>query len=186
MSEFAQIIYEEGNRLLEIIDDIIKISRLDERDFELSKSQIDLKDEMDTIIKKFAHAADKRGLRVINRLDNFKIYSQKSLFVDLLSNIYENAIKYNKEGGEIEIYSLLEASSIKLCIRDTGIGIANSDIKRVFERFYVVDKSRDRKVKSTGLGLSIVKHIADYLEMDISLESTLGVGSTFIININLE
>ena len=184
--EFAQIIYEEGNRLLEIIDDILKISRLDERDFELSKSQIDLKDEMDTIIKKFAHAADKRGIKVINRLDNFKIYSQKSLFVDLLSNIYENAIKYNKEGGEIEIYSLLEASSIKLCIRDTGIGIANSDIKRVFERFYVVDKSRDRKVKSTGLGLSIVKHIADYLEMDISLESTLGVGSTFIININLE
>lgn len=184
--EFAQIIYEEGNRLLEIIDDILKISRLDERDFELSKSQIDLKDEMDTIIKKFAHVSDKRGLRVINRLDNFKIYSQKSLFVDLLSNIYENAIKYNKEGGEIEIYSLLEASSIKLCIRDTGIGIANSDIKRVFERFYVVDKSRDRKVKSTGLGLSIVKHIADYLEMDISLESTLGEGSTFIININLE
>lgn len=186
IKEFAQIIYEEGNRLLEIIDDILKISRLDERDFELSKSQIDLKDEMDTIIKKFAHASDKRGLRVINRLDNFKIYSQKSLFVDLLSNIYENAIKYNKEGGEIEIYSILEASSIKVCIRDTGIGIANSDIKRVFERFYVVDKSRDRKVKSTGLGLSIVKHIADYLEMDISLESTLGEGSTFIININLE
>lgn len=184
--EFAQIIYEEGNRLLEIIDDILKISRLDERDFELSKSPIDLKDEMDTIIKKFAHASDKKGIKVINRLDNFKIYSQKSLFVDLLSNIYENAIKYNKEGGEIEIYSLLEASSIKLCIRDTGIGIANSDIKRVFERFYVVDKSRDRKVKSTGLGLSIVKHIADYLEMDISLESTLGEGSIFIININLE
>lgn len=184
--EFAQIIYEEGNRLLEIIDDILKISRLDERDFELSKSPIDLKDEMDTIIKKFAQASDKRGIRVINRLDNFKIYSQKSLFVDLLSNIYENAIKYNKEGGEIEIYSILEASSIKVFIRDTGIGIANSDIKRVFERFYVVDKSRDRKVKSTGLGLSIVKHIADYLEMDISLESTLGEGSTFIININLE
>lgn len=184
--EFAQIIYEEGNRLLEIIDDILKISRLDERDFELSKSPIDLKDEMDTIIKKFAQSSDKKGIKVINRLDNFKIYSQKSLFVDLLSNIYENAIKYNKEGGEIEIYSILEASSIKLCIRDTGIGIANSDIKRVFERFYVVDKSRDRKVKSTGLGLSIVKHIADYLEMDISLESTLGEGSTFIININLE
>ena len=184
--EFAQIIYEEGNRLLEIIDDIIKISRLDERDFELSKSPIDLKDEMDTIIKKFAQSSDKKGIKVINRLDNFKIYSQKSLFVDLLSNIYENAIKYNKEGGEIEIYSILEASSIKVFIRDTGIGIANSDIKRVFERFYVVDKSRDRKVKSTGLGLSIVKHIADYLEMDISLESTLGVGSTFIININLE
>ena len=184
--EFAQIIYEEGNRLLEIIDDILKISRLDERDFELSKTQIDLKDEMDTIIKKFAQSSDKRGIRVINRLDNFKIYSQKSLFVDLLSNIYENAIKYNKEGGEIEIYSILEASSIKVFIRDTGIGIANSDIKRVFERFYVVDKSRDRKVKSTGLGLSIVKHIADYLEMDISLESTLGEGSTFIININLE
>lgn len=184
--EFAQIIYEEGNRLLEIIDDILKISRLDERDFELSKSPIDLKDEMDTIIKKFAQSSDKKGIKVINSLDNFKIYSQKSLFVDLLSNIYENAIKYNKEGGEIEIYSILEASSIKVFIRDTGIGIANSDIKRVFERFYVVDKSRDRKVKSTGLGLSIVKHIADYLEMDISLESTLGEGSTFIININLE
>ena len=149
----------------------------------MEKSYVDVKEEMDVIINKFKQNSDSKNIHVENKLSFFRVYTVKSLFVDLLSNIYENAIKYNKEGGSIEISSILIDRSLRIFIKDTGIGIASSDIKRVFERFFVADKSRDRKVKSTGLGLSIVKHIADTLGFTIDLESKLGEGSTFIIEI---
>ena len=181
--KFAQIIFDEGNRLLEIIDDILRLSKLDEKGLELSKSYVDVKEEMDVIIDKFRQKSNQKNIHVENNLASFRVNTVKSLFVDLLSNIYENAIKYNKEGGSIEISSILIDRSLRIFIKDTGIGIASSDLKRVFERFYVADKSRDRKVKSTGLGLSIVKHIADSLDLKLDIESKLGEGSTFIIEI---
>lgn len=183
VKKFAQIIFDEGNRLLEIIDDILRLSKLDEKGLDLAKSYVDVKEEMDAIIDKFRQKSNKRNIQVTNNLTTYRVYTVKSLFVDLLSNIYENAIKYNKEGGSIEISSILIDRSMRIFIKDTGIGIKNSDIKRVFERFYVADKSRDRKVKSTGLGLSIAKHIADSLDFKLDLESRLGEGSTFIIEI---
>ena len=141
---------------------------------------------MDIIIDKFRQNSDKKNIKVENNLASFRVHTVKSLFVDLLSNIYENAIKYNKEGGAIEISSILIDRSLRIFIKDTGIGIASADIKRVFERFFVVDKSRDRKVKSTGLGLSIVKHIADTLGFKLDIESKLGEGSTFIIEVPID
>lgn len=186
VKKFAQIIFDEGNRLLEIIDDILRISKLDEKGFELEKSFVDVKVEMDTIVDKFRQVSNEKNIHVINRLSSYSVYTVKSLFVDLLSNIYENAIKYNKENGTIDISSLLMEKHLRIFIKDTGIGIGGQDLGRVFERFYVADKSRDRKVKSTGLGLSIVKHIADLLGYKIYLESSLGKGSTFIIDIPLE
>lgn len=184
--KFAQIIFDEGNRLLQIIDDILRISKLDERGVELERTYVDVKVEMDTIVDKYKHLSNKKNIHVINRLSSYSVYTVKSLFVDLLSNIYENAIKYNKEDGSIEISSMLLGDSLRIFIKDTGIGIASYDLERIFERFYVADKSRDRKVKSTGLGLSIVKHIADLLGLKISLDSILGEGSTFIIDIPLD
>lgn len=183
VKKFAQIIFDEGNRLLEIIDDILRLSKLDEKGLDLARSYVDVKEEMDAIIDKFRQKSNKKNIHVANNLTTYRVYTVKSLFVDLLSNIYENAIKYNKEGGSIEISSILIDRSLRIFIKDTGIGIKNSDIKRVFERFYVADKSRDRKVKSTGLGLSIAKHIADSLDFKLDLESRFGEGSTFIIEI---
>ena len=183
--KFAQIIFDEGNRLLEIIDDILRISKLDERGIDLEKTFVDVKVEMDTIVDKYKHLSNIKNIHIINRLPSYSVYTVKSLFVDLLSNIYENAIKYNKENGTIEIYSLLLENHLRIFIKDTGIGIASHDLERIFERFYVADKSRDRKVKSTGLGLSIVKHIADLLAFNIKIDSKLGEGSTFIIDIPL-
>lgn len=185
VKKFAQIIFDEGNRLLEIIDDILRISKLDEKGFELEKSFVDVKVEMDTIVDKYRQVSNEKNIHIINRLSSYSVYTVKSLFVDLLSNIYENAIKYNKENGTIEISSILMEKHLRIFIKDTGIGIGGHDLERVFERFYVADKSRDRKVKSTGLGLSIVKHIADLLGYKIDLESSLGKGSTFIIDIPL-
>ncbi len=186
VKKFAQIIFDEGNRLLEIIDDILRLSKLDEKGLDIAKSYLDIKEEMDIIIDKFKHNSDKKNIKVENNLASFRVHTVKSLFVDLLSNIYENAIKYNKEGGSIEISSILIDRSLRIFIKDTGIGIASADIKRVFERFFVVDKSRDRKVKSTGLGLSIAKHIADTLDFKLDIESKLGEGSTFIIEVPID
>lgn len=183
VKKFAQIIFDEGNRLLEIIDDILRLSKLDEKAIDLAKTNVDIKDEMDIIIDKFRQNSDKKNIKVENNLTSYRIHTVKSLFVDLLSNIYENAIKYNKEGGSIEISSILIDRSLRIFIKDTGIGITSADQKRVFERFFVADKSRDRSVKSTGLGLSIAKHLADSLGFNLDLESKIGEGSTFIIEI---
>ena len=183
VKKFAQIIFDEGNRLLEIIDDILRLSKLDEKGHDMAKTHVDIKEEMDIIIDKYRQSSDQRKIKVENNLTFFRIFTIKSLFVDLLSNIYENAIKYNKEGGSIEICSILIDRSLRIFIKDTGIGISSADQKRVFERFFVADKSRDRKVKSTGLGLSIVKHLADSLGFNLDLESKIEEGSTFIIEI---
>lgn len=183
VKKFAQIIFDEGNRLLEIIDDILRLSKLDEKAIDLAKTNVDIKDEMDIIIDKYRRNSDQRKIKVVNNLTSFKICTVKSLFVDLLSNIYENAIKYNKQAGSIEISSILIDRSLRIFIKDTGIGITSADQKRVFERFFVADKSRDRKVKSTGLGLSIAKHLADSLGFNLDLESKIGEGSTFIVEI---
>lgn len=184
--KFAEIIYKEGNRLLEIIDDILKISRLDENNFDKNYIEVDINEVISASIEKYQRLTDNKNITVVNNIKPYKIKTSKSLFYDLISNIYENAIKYNKIGGSIEFSYMVKENTYFLTIEDTGIGIASADIKRIFERFYVVDKSRKRNQKSTGLGLSIVKHIVNYLDYDIKVESKLGEGTKFIIEIPLE
>lgn len=181
---FAQIIYKEGNRLLAIIDDILKLSRLDEKNFDQGRSYVNVRDVCESCIKKFQYLTDEKSLDIENTVEDFSIKTHESLFVDLVTNLYENAIKYNIKGGKISLTSKKEDSKYYLSISDTGIGIKKEDLDRIFERFYVVDKSRTRTMKSTGLGLSIVKHICDYLEYDIKVTSKYCEGSTFTIIIN--
>lgn len=185
VQKFGEIIYKEGNRLLEMIDDIIKISRLDENNFDKDFVEVDIYDVVSDSIEKYQRISSKKNIEVENNIESFKIKTSKSLFYDLISNIYENAIKYNKINGSISFSFYLENNTYYLIIADTGIGIAANDTKRIFERFYVVDKSRKRNQKSTGLGLSIVKHIINYLEYNIEVESKLGEGTKFKIAIPL-
>lgn len=182
---FGKIIYKEGNRLLQIIDDILKLSRLDEDDKENDYVKLDIKDIVDSIIENYRKKSDDKNLKVTNKLTSFKIKTSLSLFTDLISNIYENAIKYTLEGGKIEISSILLDKKLTIFIKDTGVGISQKDMTRIFERFYVVDKARKRDQESTGLGLSIAKHIADHLGFKLDLTSKLGLGTTFKIIINL-
>lgn len=186
VTKFAEIIYQEGNRLLEIIDDILKISRLDEQNFDKDMSEIDVYEVVRSTIEKYQNITNKKEITVTNNTMHFRIKTSKSLFYDLVSNIYENAIKYNKVGGSIEVSAEFKENNFCLIIKDTGIGIATKDTDRIFERFYVVDKSRKRNQKSTGLGLSIVKHIASYLGYEIKVKSILGEGSKFTILIPLK
>lgn len=183
IKKFAQIINEEGNRLLNIIDDILKLSKLDEENLEEGRASLNIKEVFDKTILRFEKISDKKNIRVINMIDDIRIRTHESLFTDLITNIYENAIKYNKDGGKIYLKYQLDQRFIKLVIEDTGIGIKKEDAKRIFERFFVADKQRTRILKSTGLGLSIVKHICEYLNYDIEVVTRYGYGSKFIISI---
>lgn len=179
--KFAEIIYKEGNRLLDIIDDILKLSKLDEKNFDQKKTLVNVRGVCESCINKFQNLSDKKSLTIVNEVEDFSIRTQEGFFVDLITNLYENAIKYNKDGGKIILSSKKIDDGYKLSIEDTGLGIKKDDLDRIFERFYVADKARSRNMKSTGLGLSIVKHICDYLGYDISVESVYGKGSRFIL-----
>ena len=183
IKKFGSIIYKEGNRLLTIIDDILKLSRLDENATQMEKNEVDIYDIINQCIINFENLTKKKKLRIKNKVDHYSLVTSRSLFTDLFTNIYENAIKYSNEFGIIEIDLKEDSKYIKLLIKDNGVGISKKDMPRIFERFYVVDKSRKRDQKSTGLGLSIVKHIADYLNYEIDVKSQINKGSTFIIKI---
>ncbi|MDU0946275.1 MAG: ATP-binding protein [Anaerococcus vaginalis] len=181
IKKFGQIINEEGNRLLNIIDDILKLSKLDEENLQEGKTIVNIKNVVDESINRFKRISDIKKIKVENKVCDINIKTHESLFTDLVTNIYENAIKYNKTKGQIIIKCEKNKKNIKLIIEDRGIGIKKEDLPRIFERFYVADKQRTRTLKSTGLGLSIVKHICDYLNYDIKVESKYGYGSKFII-----
>lgn len=183
IKKFGQIINEEGNRLLNIIDDILKLSKLDEENLQEGKTIINIKNVVDQSINRFKRISEMKNIKVENKVCDINIKTHESLFTDLVTNIYENAIKYNKTKGQITIKCEKNKKNIKLIIEDRGIGIKKEDLPRIFERFYVADKQRTRTLKSTGLGLSIVKHICDYLNYDIKVESKYGYGSKFIISI---
>ncbi|NVF10891.1 two-component sensor histidine kinase [Anaerococcus sp. AGMB00486] len=183
VKKFGKIINEEGNRLLNIIDDILKLSKLDEENLEEGRTIINVKDIADKVVIKFKRISDKKNIEVINEINDIFIRTHESLFTDLITNIYENAIKYNKVNGKIFLKYQVYKRNTNLIIEDTGIGIKREDTKRIFERFYVADKQRTRTLKSTGLGLSIVKHICDYLNYNIKVESKYGYGTRFVISI---
>lgn len=183
IKKFGQIINEEGNRLLNIIDDILKLSKLDEENLQEGKTIVNIKNVVDESINRFKRISEMKNIKVENKVCDINIKTHESLFTDLVTNIYENAIKYNKTNGQIIIKCEKNKKNIKLIIEDRGIGIKKEDLPRIFERFYVADKQRTRTLKSTGLGLSIVKHICDYLNYDIKVESKYGYGSKFIISI---
>lgn len=182
---FAEIIYKEGNRLLQIIDDILKLSSLDENGQGIDEIEFDIKEIAELCVDNYRGKSDGKNIKVINTVGSYKIRTSISLFTDLVSNIYENAIKYTNEGGIIELSSIILDKKLIIFIKDNGVGISQKDLPRIFERFYMADKARKRDNRSTGLGLSIAKHIADYLGFGLEVTSKVGCGSTFRIIIDI-
>lgn len=182
---FAEIIYKEGNRLLQIIDDILKLSSLDENGQGIDEIEFDIKEIAELCVDNYKKRSDDKNIKIVNTVGSFKIRTSISLFTDLVSNIYENAIKYTEDGGRIEISSIILDKKLMILIKDNGVGISQKDLPRIFERFYMADKARKRDNRSTGLGLSIAKHIADYLGFGLEVTSKVGKGSTFRIIIDI-
>ncbi len=186
MVKFADIIYTEARRLINLVGDIIKVSKLDEDNVQLEETVVNIKGLTEDIIKRLKTQAEVKNVK-INKffesqdIENMNITGVSQIIDEMIYNVIENAIKYNKDNGMINVYAEADEKLIKLKIADTGIGIPKADIDRVFERFYRVDKSHSKEVGGTGLGLSIVKHSAAFVGADVKLESEEGVGTTVII-----
>lgn len=181
---FANTILKQGRKLLELIDDIIKLSKLDEKSsFKLEKEEVELDKIAKSIIKMVEPMAFEKNVNIeYEPMDNIKIKSVESMLEEILYNLMVNAIDYNVFGGSVKLEIEDYPKEIKIRISDTGIGISEKDLPRIFERFYMVDKSRNKKnSNSTGLGLAIVKHIVIMLGGTIEATSEIGKGTNMEI-----
>lgn len=191
--EFAQRIFDETNRLILLVQDIIKLSQLDEISEEKEKklftkySNIELSEDVDLFelakntIQTLDDSAKKRNIDLFLQGDSCLIKGNKLILQEVFYNVCDNAIKYNKENGNV-LFQIKETNKkISVIIKDSGIGIPKDEQEKIFERFYRVDKSRSRKTGGTGLGLSIVKHGVEIHNGKIKLSSKVGEGTTIEI-----
>jgi two-component system phosphate regulon sensor histidine kinase PhoR len=181
IGHFAGKIHSEAPRLLGLIDDILKLSQLDENSIPKPKESIELSSIAAQVWDRLVSTADKGSVMVETDLTPSKVPGVAQILDEMIYNLVENAIKYNKENGKVYVTLQKEGAKVHQTVHDTGIGIPDTDRERVFERFYRVDKSHSKEIGGTGLGLSIVKHGAAFHDATITLDSTLGQGTIISI-----
>lgn len=175
--KFAGKIRKESDRMLALIGDILRLSELDSISDTPLNDEVDIKAVAEDCKERLSQQAQSRGIRMTVSGDCTVITGSRTEITELVYNLVDNAIKYNRENGNIEI----DIADKKLTVTDTGLGIPQESIPRIFERFYRIDKSRSRAKGGTGLGLSIVKHIAEHHGAKIDVESTVGVGTSITV-----
>lgn len=180
MPRFVGHIRTEAGRLVTLIDDIIRLSRLDEGS-EMPFETVDLYGVAAEVAAELANTATARNVEFTVIGEKVDVKGVRRLFTEIVFNLCDNAIKYNKDGGKVEVSVIRQESDAVVSVKDTGIGISPEHQTRVFERFYRVDKSRSKESGGTGLGLSIVKHAVQYLNGKIDLQSSPGEGTTIQI-----
>ena len=174
---FAGKIYDEARRLIHLVEDIIKLSQLDEGEQAVEKTPIDIYDLSRIEIHHLEPVAEDRHIKIHLQGEHVMINGIHSVLEEMVYNLIENAIKYNKENGAIDVTIKKKKHRCEFCVKDSGIGIPADQLDRIFERFYRVDKSHSKEIGGTGLGLSIVKHGAKLHNAEIKIESALGVGT---------
>lgn len=178
---FSNEIHSNANRLLSLINDIIKLSELDEADHQMEMERIDLYKLAENCVQMMQVTAEKQGIRLILQGESTMAMANKGLMDEVFYNLCSNAIRYNKPGGSVTVTVGTKDERPFLSVADTGIGIPKECQERVFERFYRVDKSRSKSTGGTGLGLAIVKHIVAQHNAALHLDSELGEGTTIEI-----
>ncbi len=176
-TSFAGRIKTEAARMLTLIDDILRLSELDSMGGAPMDDEIDLRALAEDCRDRLQQQADSRGIRITVSGDSPAVTGNRAEITELIYNLVDNAIKYNRENGNIDIM----IGCKKLTVADTGIGMPKESIPRIFERFYRIDKSRSRAKGGTGLGLSIVRHIANRHGAVIGVESKLGMGTSITV-----
>lgn len=178
---FAGKIYDESHRLITLVGDIIKLSQLDGNDIEVKIETIDLHELTSAVISQLEMAASEKNVTVSLTGDSPVITGGEQIVEEMIFNILDNAIKYNRDGGQVNIKIRQRIDGVELEVSDTGIGIADEDIPHIFERFWRADKSHSKDVGGTGLGLSIVKHGAMFMDAHVSVKSKINEGTTIRI-----
>lgn len=178
---FAEKIYDEAQRMIRLVEDIISLSHLDEGAQEEKRENIDLYGLAESVIQALEPQAEAAG--VILELCGIPVILNgiPQLLYSMVYNLCDNAIKYNRENGKVTVSVGREGNTVRLAVTDTGIGIAPEHQERIFERFYRVDKSHSKAAGGTGLGLSIVKHAARIHHAKIEVNSTAGVGTMILV-----
>jgi len=181
--EFLGRIHSEVEEMTSLINDILMISRLETKELMPTKEMLCVKSVAEEVKKTLKPLADENNVSLeIHCCDEF-VYMDRSHLQGILSNLMGNAVKYNRPGGFVQTDITMNSTSLSIRVEDSGIGIAKEDQKRIFERFYRVDKGRSKRVAGTGLGLSIVKHVTEFYGGCVSVESQSGVGSTFLVQL---
>lgn len=180
---FSQKIYEESRNLFHRIEDIIRISKLDEAHLPVELEEIDYPIVIESVLGNLESQICAKNIEVKASLMNIKGKGLVSVAEEIFYNLIENAVKYNKDNGTIWITLYEDGQFIHIDIKDTGIGIAEKDLPRIFERFYRSDKSHSQTIEGSGLGLSIVKHGLALLKGEITVESKLNQGTAFHITL---
>ena len=183
MGKFAEKIYNEAQRLIALVQDIIKLSKLDEKDTSLCEEEVELDALVQEACERLQPAAERKRVTLSAETEPILFRGVKQVLSEMIYNLCDNAIRYNKEGGAVFVTLKQKADRISLTVRDTGIGIAKEEQGRIFERFYRVDASRSAENGGTGLGLSIVKHGAALHNGKIFIESEIGNGTSIEISL---
>ncbi|MBQ6796622.1 MAG: two-component sensor histidine kinase [Clostridia bacterium] len=178
---FAENIYKESQRLIVLVGDLMKLSQMDEGAVSFSPEPVDLYDICADVISGLSGQAQKKNITFTLDGSRARVSGSEKIIDEMVYNLCDNAIKYNRENGEITVRLAKDDDRVILTVADTGIGIPRDALDRIFERFYRVDKSHSRAVNGTGLGLAIVKHGALLHDAEISVDSELGKGTSISI-----
>ena len=182
---FVETILDNAMRMQRIVDDLLDLSRIESREFRLTLEPLELQVFMPYVLSLFRERAEKKRIRLHARIpqDLPHVAVDRRALEQVVSNLVDNAVKYCPAGAEVVVRAYLDAGTLRVAVEDTGHGIEQKHLPRLFERFYRVDAGRSREVGGTGLGLSIVKHLVEALGSKVSVTSTIGKGSAFAFSL---
>jgi two-component system phosphate regulon sensor histidine kinase PhoR len=182
--KMVEIIHRQSERLSELVEDLLELSRLESRVLQLAEAPIDLAVAAQRAAEAVRPKAAERKISLVLEIPaGITALADERGVEQVLINLLDNAAKYTPPGGKVTVFARSGAGGVVLAVQDTGIGIEQRHLHRLFERFYRVDKGRSRDMGGTGLGLSIVKHLASAMQGDVRVESAPGQGSTFFVEL---
>lgn len=176
VKKFAGIIKKQGNILLDLINEIIELSKLEDESYTPEFNTVSLRNIALNSFERLYYIANRKDIK-LNVEGEAEIIGNEYLLIELFYNLIENSIKYGKFGGRTDVIIRPSTTNVSIVFKDDGQGIPNEDHERVFERFFRVDKSHSKKIEGTGLGLAIVKHVVEIHKGDLRLKSELGKGT---------
>jgi two-component system, OmpR family, sensor histidine kinase SenX3 len=182
---FAAQLKKETERFSQLINDLLDLTRLESQERVENPVSVDVRSVLMTVLARMRRVARKKNITLqwkrFGRAAQYTVRGDETQLTSMFTNLVDNAVKYTPPGGRVEVTGGFEGSEIVIRVSDTGIGIPEGKLPRIFERFYRVDKARSKETGGTGLGLSIVKHIAENHGGRVTVESTLGEGSDFTV-----
>ena len=181
---FIEIILTQATRLSNIASDLLSLSELESSSLVVPAQPVSIRAALESAIRTVESAARVQGVRLLcEKLGDFKVVGHELRLEQVFVNLLDNAVKFNRPNGEVQVEMRSTSGKVRILIGDTGIGIPSEDLPRIFERFYRADKARSRAMGGTGLGLSIVKHAVEQMGGTVQVHSRLGEGSEFTIEL---